>query len=105
MGRDDEGFEGRRVGFEPGLELHVPHALARAFQQAKDAYSDNDQHDMVAEMKVNIGLVHRELGETQHALEMMQIVALENRTDLNFRQRIIKSLSNLVARLSGAKPA
>jgi hypothetical protein len=33
------------------------------------------------------------------------MVALENRTDLNFRQRIIKNLSNLVARMSGAKPA
>jgi tetratricopeptide (TPR) repeat protein len=172
---------------EQGITLYNQHdyeAAARAFQQAKDAYSNNDQHDMVAEMKVNIGLVHRELGEAQQALEMMQealrtfedmsdkmrtaqvlgnlggvyqglgdkeqaelsyrkaanlfrelgeeilysdtlmalgamqvrnfqlfvgaatyMVALENRTDLNFRQRIIKSLSNLVARMSGAKPA
>jgi hypothetical protein len=66
---------------EQGITLYNQHdyeAAARAFQQAKDAYSDNDQYDMVA---------------------------LENRTDLNFRQRIIKNLSNLVARLSGAKPA
>jgi tetratricopeptide (TPR) repeat protein len=172
---------------QQGIALYNQHdyeAAARAFQQAKDAYSEADQHDMVAEMKVNIGLVHRELGESQQALELMQealrtfedmgdklrtaqvlgnlggvyqglgdkeqaeltyrkaanlfrdlgdeilysdtlmalgamqvrdfkffqgaatyMVALEKRQDLNFRQRIIKSLSGLVARMSGAKPA
>lgn len=170
---------------EQGIALYNQHdyeAAARAFQQAKDAYSDADQHDMVAEMKVNIGLVHRELGEAQQALELMQealrtfedmgdklrtaqvlgnlggvyqglddkqqaevsyrqaanlfrelgderlysdtlmalgamqvrnfkffegaatyMVALEKRENLTFTQRIIKSLSNLVARLSGVK--
>lgn len=47
-------------------------AAARTFQQAREAYAEAEQPDMVAEMKVNIGLVHRSLGETQQALEMMQ---------------------------------
>ena len=172
---------------EQGIALYNQHdyeAAARAFQQAKDAYSEADQHDMVAEMKVNIGLVHRELGEAQQALELMQealrtfedmsdklrtaqvlgnlggvyqalgdkeqaelsyrkaanlfrelgderlysdtlmalgamqvrdfkffqgaatyMVALEKREDLNAKQRIIKRLAGLVARISGANPA
>lgn len=60
---------------EQGIELFQQHdyeAAARAFQQAKDAYADADQEDMVAEMKVNLGLVHRSLGERQQALEIMQ---------------------------------
>jgi tetratricopeptide (TPR) repeat protein len=60
---------------EQGIALYNQHdyeAAARSFQQAKDAYSADGQHDMVAEMKVNIGLVHRELGEAQQALELMQ---------------------------------
>ncbi|MDQ7025945.1 MAG: tetratricopeptide repeat protein [Anaerolineae bacterium] len=172
---------------EQGITLYNQHdyeAAARAFQQAKDAYAEADQHEMVAEMKVNIGLVHRELGEAQQALEMMQealrtfedkddkmrmaqvlgnlggvyqslgdseqaemsyrkaanlfdelgeeilysdtmmalgamqirgfnffqgaatyMVALENRENLSGRLRIIKSLSNLVTRVSGGNPA
>jgi tetratricopeptide (TPR) repeat protein len=58
-----------------GVRLYDQHdfeAAARLFQQAKDAYAAVNQPDMVAEMKVNIGLVHRALGENQQALEMMQ---------------------------------
>lgn len=60
---------------DQGIELFHQHdyeAAARAFQQAKDAYAGADQEDMVAEMKVNLGLVHRSLGEQQQALEIMQ---------------------------------
>ncbi|MCU0511742.1 MAG: tetratricopeptide repeat protein [Anaerolineae bacterium] len=60
---------------EQGVKLYDQHdyeAAARLFQQAKEAYAEASQHDMVAEMKVNIGLVHRALGENQQALELMQ---------------------------------
>lgn len=47
-------------------------AAARMFQQAHDAYKGDSQADMAAEMQVNMGLVHRALGENQQALDMMQ---------------------------------
>jgi tetratricopeptide (TPR) repeat protein len=47
-------------------------AAARTFQQAQEAYEAEGRRDMVAEMKTNIGLVHRALGENQQALEVMQ---------------------------------
>lgn len=47
-------------------------AAARIFQQALEAYDADGQPDMGAEMRTNIGLVHRALGENQQALEAMQ---------------------------------
>jgi len=47
-------------------------AAARIFQQAMEAYEAEDKRDMSAEMRTNIGLVHRALGENQQALEAMQ---------------------------------
>lgn len=60
---------------EQGVKLFLQHdyeAANRAFQQAKDAYETENNYMMAAEMKVNIGLVHRSLGESQQALELMQ---------------------------------
>ena len=60
---------------EQGVKLYKQHdyeAAARLFQQAKDAYAGADRPDMAAEMQVNLGLVHRSLGEHQQALEAMQ---------------------------------
>lgn len=54
------------------FEQHDYEAAARSFQQAETAFAESEQPDMVAEMKVNIGLVHRALGENQQALELMQ---------------------------------
>ena len=42
-------------------------AAGRVFQQALDAYEADKQADMAAEMRTNIGLVHRSLGENQQA--------------------------------------
>ena len=82
---------------EQGISLYNQHdyeAAARIFQQAKDAYSEAGTHDMVAEMKVNIGLVHRELGEAQQALELMQ-EALRTFEDMNDTMRTAQVLGNL----------
>jgi len=60
---------------EQGIKLYGQQdyeAAARAFQQAHEAYHANDEKDMAAEMEVNIGLVHRALGENQQALDIMQ---------------------------------
>jgi tetratricopeptide (TPR) repeat protein len=60
---------------DKGIELFHQYdyeSAARTFQQAREAYAEAGRNDMVAEMKVNIGLVHRSLGETQQALEMMK---------------------------------
>lgn len=47
-------------------------AAARIFQQAVEAYETGGKPDMAAEMRTNIGLVHRALGENQQALDIMQ---------------------------------
>jgi tetratricopeptide (TPR) repeat protein len=60
---------------EQGIKLYHQHdfeAAARLFQQAQEQYADQGELDMAAEMKTNIGLVHRALGELQQALDIMQ---------------------------------
>lgn len=69
-------------------------AAARLFQQAQDAYETEHQPDMVAEMQVNIGLVHCVLGENQQALELMQR-ALSFFQEANDPIRAAKVLGNL----------
>lgn len=82
---------------EQGISLFTQHdyeAANRAFQQAKDAYEAASDYDMVAEMKVNIGLVHRSLGENQQALELMQ-EALAHFKDQDDKMRMAQVLGNL----------
>lgn len=82
---------------EEGIKLFSQHdyeAANRSFQQAKDAYEESGDYDMVAEMKVNIGLVHRALGETQQALELMQ-EALSHFKEKNDQLRTAQVLGNL----------
>ena len=82
---------------EQGVTLYSQHdyeAANRAFQQAKDFYQGAGEYDMVAEMKVNIGLVHRELGEAQQALELMQ-EALRHFQEKDDKMRTAAVLGNL----------
>ena len=82
---------------EQGIALFMQHdyeAANRVFQQAKDTYSESNDYDMVAEMKVNIGLVHRSLDENQQALELMQ-EALAHFKDTNDELRMAQVLGNL----------
>jgi tetratricopeptide (TPR) repeat protein len=71
-------------------------AASRLFQQAKEAYETDQQPDMVAEMQVNIGLVHRLLGEHQQALDAMQL-ALETFSASGDTRRAAMVLGNLGA--------
>jgi tetratricopeptide (TPR) repeat protein len=80
-----------------GIQLFEQHdydAAARTFQQAKDAFEDSKQADMVAEMKVNVGLVHRALGENQQALDMMK-EALHVFQDMKDKSRMAQVLGNM----------
>lgn len=82
---------------EEGVKLYDQHdyeAAARTFQQAKDLFSELGQPDMVAEMKVNIGLVHRALGENQQALDLMR-EALKTFEESGDRLRTAQVLGNL----------
>jgi len=82
---------------EQGLKLHQQHdyeAAARLFQQAQEAYEEDDMKDMAAEMKVNLGVIHRILGENQQALDMMQ-EALRMFQDMNDQERVAKVLGNM----------
>jgi tetratricopeptide (TPR) repeat protein len=47
-------------------------SAARAFSQAMEQYEANGEKSLAAEMQVNLGLVHRALGENQQALDAMQ---------------------------------
>lgn len=69
-------------------------AAARLFQQAQEAYTAEENPDMVAEMQTNIGLVHRALGENQQALESMQ-AALEHFQTRDDHLRTAKVLGNM----------
>lgn len=82
---------------EQGVALYNQHdyeAANRAFQQAKESYEEESNYDMAAEMKVNIGLVHRSLGELQQALELMQ-EALRHFEEENDKMRTAQTLGNL----------
>lgn len=82
---------------EQAIALFMQHdyeAANRQFQQAKDAYEEANDYDMVAEMKTNIGLVHRALGENQQALDLMQ-EALAHFKDQNDNLRMAQVLGNL----------
>lgn len=82
---------------EQAVALFIQHdyeAANRLFQQAKDAYEEAKDYDMVAEMKVNIGLVHRALNENQQALELMQ-EALAHFKDRDDKVRVAQVLGNL----------
>lgn len=67
---------------------------ARVFRQAQDAYEADGAKDLVAEMQVNIGLVHRALGENQQALESIQ-EALHTFEELQDARRTAMVLGNL----------
>lgn len=82
---------------EEGVKLFAQHdyeAANRSFQQAKDAYESENNYVMVAEMKVNIGLVHRSLGESQQALDLM-LEALHFFQDKHDKMRIAQVQGNL----------
>ncbi len=82
---------------EQGLKLHQQHdyeAAARLFQQAQEAYVDEGEQDMAAEMQVNIGVIHRILGENQQALDAMQ-AALRIFQDMDDKERVAKVLGNM----------
>jgi tetratricopeptide (TPR) repeat protein len=69
-------------------------AATRIFQQAQQAYEADGQPDMAAEMQVNIGLVHRALGEHQQALDIMK-KALQTFQDTSDTLRTAQVLGNL----------
>lgn len=82
---------------DKGIKLYQQRdyeASARVFRDAQEAYAEEGQHDMVAEMKTNIGLVHRALGEFQQALDLMQ-EALSAFRDSDDQLRVAKVLGNM----------
>ena len=69
-------------------------AAARTFTQAMEQYTADGKPDMAAEMQVNVGLVHRALGEHQQALDAMQ-EALRTFQAANDRLRTAMTLGNI----------
>lgn len=67
---------------------------SRIFQQAQEAYETEGKTDLAAEMMVNIGLVHRALGQNQQALEAMQ-AAIATFQDLQDVRRTAMTLGNM----------
>lgn len=82
---------------EKGVKLFMQRdyeAAARAFQEAQTAYEAAGDTMLAAEMQVNIGLVHRSLGENQQALDIMHS-ALETFQQANEELRLAKALGNM----------
>jgi tetratricopeptide (TPR) repeat protein len=80
-----------------GVKLFQQHDYedaARLFRQAQEAYEIEGRADMAAEMQVNIGLVHRSLGENQQALEVIQ-EALRTFETMQDARRMAMVLGNL----------
>jgi tetratricopeptide (TPR) repeat protein len=69
-------------------------AAARIFHEAEEAYNADSQPEMAAEMQVNVGLVHRALGENQQALEIIQS-ALNTFQENNDALRSAQALGNM----------
>jgi tetratricopeptide (TPR) repeat protein len=69
-------------------------AAARTFQEAQTAYEGEGNAMLAAEMAVNLGLVHRSLGENQQALDAMQ-PALDAFLQANDEMRVAMVLGNM----------
>lgn len=69
-------------------------AAARVFVQAMEQYEAEEQPALAAEMQVNLGLVHRSLGEHQQALDVMQ-EALRTFQSMNDQLRVAKVMGNM----------
>lgn len=80
---------------------------ARMFRQAQDAYESEGKPDMVAEMQVNTGLVHRALGENQQALDLMQeaLHAFEAMNDTRRAAMVLGNLGGVYAALGDKEQA
>lgn len=80
---------------------------ARHFRQALDIYEAEEKADMVAEMQVNIGLVHRSLGENQQALDMMQeaLNAFETLQDARRTAMVLGNMGGVYAALGDREQA
>ena len=80
-----------------GIQLFQQHdfeGAAAVFQQALEAYEADEQRDMAAEMRVNIGLIHRTMGEHEQALALMQ-EALEIFSEISDEKRGAQVLGNM----------
>jgi len=69
-------------------------AARQVFQQAVDAYEAETEPLLAAEMKINIGLIHRTLGENQSALDVM-LEALRVFETAKDQRRMAMALGNL----------
>lgn len=67
---------------------------ARIFAQALEQYQAEGKDTLAAEMQVNLGLVHRALGEQQQALDAMQ-AALHTFEMANDRLHTAMTLGNI----------
>lgn len=82
---------------EQGVKLFQEHdytGAAELFRQAQEAYAAEGHADMAAEMMVNIGLVHRALGEHDQAATLIE-EALNVFTAMGDDLRAAQALGNL----------
>lgn len=80
---------------------------ARVFQQAQEAYEAEGKADLAAEMKVNIGLVHRSLGENQQALDSMQdaLRTFQEQNDVRRTAMVLGNMGGVYAALGDKEQA
>jgi tetratricopeptide (TPR) repeat protein len=95
---------------DKGIKLYQDYEYEQAlqvFEQAKEAYQGEGKADMVAEMQVNMGLVHRALDEGQQAIEVMQqaLKTFQNMADALRTAQTLGNLGGVYAKLDDHEQA
>jgi tetratricopeptide (TPR) repeat protein len=95
---------------EQGIKLYQQkeyEEASRTFQQAREGYEAEGRSDMAAEMKVNIGLVHRALGENQQALDIMQeaLYTFQDHGDAFRAAQVLGNMGGVYAELGDKEQA
>ncbi|RMG81141.1 MAG: hypothetical protein D6712_16850 [Chloroflexi bacterium] len=86
---------------------HDYEAAAQVFQQALEAYEADGLHDKATEMRVNIALIHRSLGEYDQALDLMQqaLKFFQEQGDAKRAAMVLGNLGGLYAAMGDKEQA
>jgi tetratricopeptide (TPR) repeat protein len=82
-------------------------AARKVFEQAVDAYEAEGRGDSAAEMKTNIGLIHRALGEYQPALDVMReaFATFESLNDVKRAAMVLGNMGGVYEKLGDKEQA
>jgi len=95
---------------QKGVELFEQFEYEQAikvFNQAKNAFEEDDNSIMAAEMLANIGLVHRALGQGQQALDAMgqALVTFQREDDALRTAQVLGNMGGVYAKMKDREQA